>query len=176
MPMNREQRIGLLSRKNRGRLERPAFIAALSSALSRKITAESFLDLERTDELIAKFRTGYQASLTAPTNVHRIMCSASQIAWLLSVLACLSSRLPSECSFLLTKQSEFCGAVELYVKDALSNALELIQLDGDSLQLISMDGEDGLLLDWNSGDETHAYEFAVWGSRWAGVTSDCTGK
>ena len=80
----------------------------------------------------------------------------------------------SEKVFLLTKDSEFCGAVELDSSTVFHHCAELLTLDGDSLMVCSKDREQGLLLDLTRDDNESCYELTVWGSKWPVLTLGCS--
>lgn len=80
--------------------------------------------------------------------------------------SCLAEKLFNENGFLLTKLSEYCGAVDVNVSTLLKHAESVIRFDGDSVCVLSKHCHEGLMIDHNLDDHEQAYEVAIWGKRW----------
>ena len=78
-----------------------------------------------------------------------------------------------ETVFLLTKQSETCGAVRLNGGHLLRHCDAILALDGDSVMVLSRDHTKALLLDYTSDDPEASYELTVWGNIWPLATLSC---
>jgi hypothetical protein len=86
----------------------------------------------------------------------------------------LAAELPTEAAYLMTKMSDYCGAVSLPLSTLLRHAGAIIRLDGDSLSVISLDHKEGLLIDYNRDDEDQNYEVTIWGNRWPTAVLSCS--
>jgi hypothetical protein len=61
--MNRQEKIRLLSRVNRGKAVTPSFLANISEALGESIDETSLLPPSETDAITESFRAGYQKAI-----------------------------------------------------------------------------------------------------------------
>jgi len=167
---NRQERIAFLSRLNRGRLQMPSFLSALSRTLGDPIDATALAPLPNSDVLLVTFRNGYQAA-QSPWAYRRFFLRRDESS-VFRLAACLAERL-SEDVYFLTKKGANCGAVRVSVAALLKHAKAVISLDGDSVSALSLDGVEGLLIDYNPDDEQQTYEVAVWGDRWPVQALEC---
>jgi hypothetical protein len=164
---NRRLRIQQLARESRGRFARPAFLDGLSRILNRTVDPKELVSLPETDRILGAYRKGYEATVRDSALAYRSHFSIEQIGRVLQLAGFLAKRLSGERVFLLTKQSEYCGAIQLNAEGVLKRTQEVIAFDGDSLCILSMDHQNGLLIDYNPDDRDWNYEVAVWGDRWA---------
>lgn len=167
---NRQERITLLSRMNRGRLETPSRLIAISKALGVPVDARALLPLPDSDTLMNSFRAGYQAA-KPPSAYRRFFLRRDELS-AFKLADCLAERL-SEDVYFLTKKGENCGALRVSMTDLLKHAKSVIHLDGDSLSAASPDGVEGLLIDYNPDDDQQTYQVAVWGNRWPVHALEC---
>src|SRR5450631_3629837 len=109
----RQARILLLSRQSRGVQLRGSFLNQLAQALHSHVSAELLQGLPLTDNLRAVATHRYQAARLGEgiSTLYDFECKDRALA--LRVGTALAIALGSEPTFLLTKQSEFCGAVAL---------------------------------------------------------------
>lgn len=162
----RQQRIRQLARQNDGRAAKPEFIQKLSILLRREFDDLSFADLETTDELRKLAGEGYVSAKDPREPGFARYFSRAEEAYVLSLIACLGTKIKGSPAFALFSQSEVCGAVSLEATEALANIGRLIDVDGDGPSVITADRHDGLLLDFNPDDEDTCYELVVWGETW----------
>jgi hypothetical protein len=172
---NRQEKIQMLSRKNRGRAVAPSFLADLSEALGESVEAQALQSLSETDGLLRAFREGYQAAIKDRVSYRRFFL-ATERASVLRIADCLADQLPKEDAFFLTKLSSDCGAVRVSVSTLLAHTASIIRLDGDSLSALSTDQTQGILVDHNPDDPPQAYEVVVWGDRWSLLGQACDQK
>lgn len=169
----RRDRLRLLSRMNRGRTEAPSFLLSLSRIISEPVEAEALVSLPETDALREAFRVGYQSLRKEGTVGYRRLFSLSQSKRVFQLADCFADQIANERAFLLTRLSEYCGAVNLSLSSLVRHTASVIQFDGDSLSALSIDRIEGILIDHNAGDLEHAYEVAVWGERWPLLVLGC---
>jgi hypothetical protein len=174
---NRQEKIQLLSRINRGRAAAPSFLAHLSEALGEPVETDALKSLPETDVLLEAFREGYQAAIKDGAVSYRRFFLPTERPSVLRIADCLADQLPTENAFFLTKLSNDCGAVRVKISTLLRHTASIIRLDGDSLSAISSDQTQGVLIDHNPDDPPQAYEVVVWGDRWSllGLACDQTG-
>lgn len=110
---HRRRRIQQLARENRGRLARPAFLDGLSRALNWTVDPNKLVSLPETDRILGAYRSGYENTLRNPALAYRSHFSIEQIGRVFQLAGSLAKALSSECVFLLTKQCEYCGAIQL---------------------------------------------------------------
>jgi hypothetical protein len=169
----RNEKIQLLTRLNEGKKLIPSFLAELSEAIGGQIDSTALATLPDTDSLLETFRAGYQRSKTADGMVYQRYFRSHQKAKLFEISDCIGKRLSAETTFLITKNSHFCGAVRTDILATLGHAASIIRLDGDSVCLVSEDRQQGLLIDQNLDDPEQTYELTVWGNRWSSAVSYC---
>ena len=170
---NRQDKIRMLSRMNRGRTAMPSFLNNLAEILGEPVGTHALLPLPETDALLMVFRNGYQNAIKTRTASYRRFFVPGERPSVLRLADCLADQLPLENVFFLTKLSEDCGAVSLSLCVLLRHAASIIRLDGDSLSALSNDHTQGILIDHNSDDPQQAYEVAVWGDRWSRIALAC---
>ncbi len=170
---NRQQRIQLLSRMNRGRAAAPSLLATLSETLGEVVEADALVPLLSTDRLMEMFRSGYRNALENSATSYRRFFLPDEKSLVLGLADCLADRLPTEKGFFLTKLSEDCGAIEVGIAALLRHAASVIRLDGNSLSVLSSDHTQGLLIDYNADEPKEAYEVAIWGERWPLIALGC---
>jgi len=170
---NRQAKIKQLSRANRERASRPAFLKGLLDAIGIEVGVEALIAPSKADELMSAYRRGYADAIKFDGMAYRRFWGSHQEAPVLRLASCLGDRLASEQVYFLTKFGGDCRAVLLGASDLLKEAASIIALDGDSLSLLSRDCIQGLLIDYNPDDSEQAYEFAVWGDRWPMVALAC---
>ena len=172
MSSERQSRIGLLSRTSKGRAVLPGYLAALSRVTDSEVTATMLTGLEERDSLLELFRIGYQNTRDSGTigfsKTYR--AGSEQVAF--NLVRCLGDQL-NEVVFLITKESETCGAVCLPAVHAFRNSEALVALDGDALMALSKDHSQGLLLDLIVDQPQSRYELAIWGDRWSMIALNC---
>jgi hypothetical protein len=169
----RQVKIGLLSRANRGRAEIPRFLHGLSDALGEPVESSSLADLADTDALSAAFRASYEQTAKGIGVSFRNNFEAKDRLAVFRIVDCFADRLREEQVFLMTKLSEICGAVLIRGAVVFRHAEPLLRLDGDSVAVLSSDRTQGFLLDFNPEDPGHVYEVAVWGDRWPVLILGC---
>jgi hypothetical protein len=162
----RQQRISQLVRQNSRRAAKSEFIQRLSSLLRREFDDLSFVDLDTTNELRKLVGEGYVSAKDPREPGFARYFSRAEEAYVLSLVACLGTKIKGSPAFALFRQSEVCGAVSLEATEALANIRRLIEVDGDGPSVITADRNDGLLLDFNPDDEDTCYELVVWGEAW----------
>lgn len=162
----RQERIALLSRMNRGRAETPSFLEGLSKILGEPVQSDALVSLPTTDTLIQAFRAGYRTTLEGRAFCYRRFFPDQEKNLVLRLADRMAERLSDEPALLLTKMSEYCGAVRVGVSVLLLHASLVIRLDGDSLSVLSADHTQGLLIDFNFDSEDETFEAAIWGDRW----------
>jgi len=170
---SRQEKIGLLARINRGKKAMPVFLASLSLALECPIKSDSIQSLTETDSLWQLYGQGYSSAITGVQASYRRMFSRNEATRVFRVAECLASFLPDEKAFLLDKQSEICGAVEVGVANLLQHTKQTIKLDGDAVRVVSQDKTQGFVIDFNPDDADWNYEIAVWGDRWPLLILGC---
>lgn len=170
---DRMERIGLLSRQEKGRTQIPQYLHDLGQALGKLVGTDSLLDLGLTDEATRVFAQRYQSAIKSPSGafIRRFPMGSEVSAY--ALLTCMAGILADVDVVLLTKFSEFCGAVLVKQRSALLSARQLLALDGDSLLLMSQDGENGMVLDYTADEPDRAYELTVFGSNWVTAVSTC---
>lgn len=173
---DRQQRIQLLSRINRGKKAAPLFLRELSQILGADVGLDSLVDLEETDRISTLFWDGYHSAVAGyPTCIRRHF--RSDECFLVFQLAdCIAAKIGAESCLILTKQSDDCGAVRLMFSDVMKHACMMIRLDGDSVSAISSDCCQGLLLDRNQDNIDETFELAIWGDRWSLAALTCFSK
>ena len=149
------------------------YLAALSSATQSEVSPAMLTDLPERDLLLDQFRAGYKQAKDLGTLTFSKTYSAEKRDDVLSAASCLADQL-NENIFLLTKQSEFCGAVNLPGANLLRHCAAIITLDGDAVMILSQDHSQGLLLDFAADDPQSCYELTVWGDRWSLAMLNCT--
>src|SRR3954451_2917367 len=159
----RQQRASQLVRRNSGGYVKPEFIQRLSSLLRRGFDDLLFADLETTGELRKLVGEGYVSAKDPREPGFARYFSRAEEAYVLSLVACLGTKIKGSPAFALFSQSEVCGAVSLEATEALANIGRLIDVDGNGPSVITADRHDGLLLDFNPDDEDTCYELVVWG-------------
>lgn len=147
----RQRRIGLLTRANRGRLAVVDFLPALSAAIGQEVGADRLLSLPESDKFSEAHHAGYRQAVENGENSYRRFFRREEAQSVDQLANCLAEHFTEEV-FLLTKQSEDCGAVIVDLATLLRHAKRVIRPDGDSLMAISKDRVDGLLLDFNPDD------------------------
>jgi hypothetical protein len=171
-----KERIRLLSRMNRGRTAIPSFLSRLSEAVGEPVGADSLVPLPETDVLMDSLRRGYQLCAKDNTVGYRKFFSPQETRLVFQIANCLAQQVPKEIAFLVTKLSEYCGAVRLPLRILLSHSESIIHLDGDSLSALSMDQAEGIIIDLNADDLEQRYEVALWGNRWPLIALACDTK
>ena len=162
----RQRRISELGQENRARAAKPEFIQRLSVLLRREFDASSFADRETTGELRRRSGEGYEFAKDPREPGFARYFSRAEEGYVLSLVACLGTKIHGAPAFALFRQSELCGAVAIEATEALANIRSLIDVDGDGPSVITADRRDGLLLDFNPDDEATCYELAIWGESW----------
>jgi hypothetical protein len=170
----RSQKIQLLSRLNRRRLNLSHFLEELCQALDSPVESVSIVDLQQTDALITLFRQAYQNAISGDIISYRRFFERREEQLVFHLADCIAKQLKNEYCYAFTKQSEDCGAFESNVANLLKRTIEMIEFDGDSISVLSLDLSQGILIDRNEGDSTHAYEVAIWGDRWPLVALACS--
>lgn len=173
MISERQERISMLGRINRGRRAAPVFLADLSEALGETVEAAVLMPLPETDVIWQTFRAGYHSVIEKKLVGYRRFFLPSEWRSVFQFAECLADRLAPENAFLLTKFSEHCGAVSLNLSLLLKHTPSIICLDGDSLAALSGDRTQGILIDHNEGDAEEAFEIVVWGDRWLPLVLEC---
>src|SRR5579871_4930029 len=112
MDNERQPKIGLLSRASKGKLILPNYLAALSSAVETEVTPAMLTDLKERDSLLKRFRMAYREAKASEAITFSKTYPREKKDNVLAITSCLGERL-DEIVFLLTKQSETCGAVKL---------------------------------------------------------------
>jgi hypothetical protein len=169
----RQEKIQHLSRRNRGRIALPSFLAALGGALESNISPESLLSLRDTDAYSEALRSGYQSATTTTAVAFRRSFNRDEAQSFFKLVDCFASQISDEQVVFLTRLSDVCGAILLGAEVLLRHTQAVIAFDGDSLGATSTDKQQGLLLDLNSDDPEQFYEVAVWGDRWALLILAC---
>jgi len=170
---SRREKIGLLSRINRGKTATPAFMASLSEALECALQGESIQSLTETDSLWGIYGIGYSEAVKGASCSYRHMFSRDEAVKVFQMADCLARSLSGEKAFLLSKQSEICGAVEVEAANLLKHCGPVINLDGDAVRIVSKDKSQGLMIDFNPDDVQWQYEVAAWGDRWPLLVLAC---
>jgi hypothetical protein len=162
----RRGRISILSRRSRGKVLQPSFLAGLSDALGVPVSPEQLFDLAETDTVRRVLSEGYRVVLENRQPSFRKFFSKAQESNLLYLVDCLSNRIGTNKVVLHIKESELCGAIASKASTVLERSKEIIRLDGDSLNILSTDYQNGLILNFNPDELDEHYELAVWGDRW----------
>ncbi len=178
-PNDRLSRIGILSRRNRGKNEIAGFMEKVSQAVGSKMGPDSLLDLELTDAISSKYEQQYQDSRQSP-NASFVRtfgsdkeCSDKEYG-AYKLLECMAMTLSDDEIIYITKLSEICGAVKLKAPIAFLRARDLLALDGDTLMLMDDECNNGLLLDYRKDDPDDMYELTIFGSIWLNIVVQCT--
>jgi hypothetical protein len=148
-------------------------VAALNEALGEAVPQNALIDLPETDLLAESYLNGYQSAIKPGACSYRKFFSRKDAGLVFGMLERMAAQLGTEPAFLITKQSEDCGAVRWLVASLLRNAAAIIRLDGDSLSALSLSGTEGVLIDYNADDQTETYEVAIWGERWPIIALAC---
>ena len=172
MSSERQARIGLLSRVASGKQVLPSYLAALSSATGSEITLAMLTDLPEYDSLLEHFQREYKKAKAPGSTALSVIYSKERKRIVFSVTSCFARWL-NEPIFLLTKQSETCGAVRLEGCHLLQDCDAILALDGDAVMVLSQDRSQGMLLDCNADDTACCYELTVWGDRWPPAMHKC---
>lgn len=153
--MNRKE---LLIRQNDGRAEIGNFISKLTLALGIKIEKANFLDLETTDKIKDKF---YEGLNSKAKKINKTYNSNSEEN-LHGDIELIALELKDQEAYLITKQSEICGAVRIPAIKALHNYKAIIDLDGDSLNLITTNDLTYVHLDYYEEYSNFFYQLFLW--------------
>ncbi|HVW98381.1 MAG TPA: hypothetical protein VHA56_20610 [Mucilaginibacter sp.] len=155
--MNRKD---LLIRQNVGRKEIDNYISKLNNILHISLQKSDFLDLEKTDEIKNLF---YESFNTSTMALNKTYNDSESIA-LTNDIEILAQQFQHKEVYLITKESEVCGAVKIPSVNALNNFMAVIKLDGDSLNLITTDYLSYIYLDYYEEYGKFFYQLSVWGS------------
>jgi hypothetical protein len=172
--MNERQRqIQMMIRLNEGRLRAPAFLSKLSLAIGQNLSTKDLLPLEETDSLSKVLTTGYRRTKHHDVPGYSKFFSPQQAAHFFRLVDCLAQKISGRV-FLLTMETEYCGAVELEASVVFSHAHSLLRLDaGTSVNALSSDRSQAVMLDSNLGDPVAPYEVVVWGEHWPLLVMEC---
>lgn len=165
MKSDRQEKIGFLSRAARGKVILPTFLASLSVATESEMSESMLTDLPGRDQLLAHFREGYASSKASGAVKFSKTYEAGKRDTLFKVISCFAERV-DEPVFLLTRDSEFCGAVRLHGGQLLRHCEAVLGIDGDAVMVLSEDHKQGVLLDYAPDDPESCYELTVWGAIW----------
>jgi hypothetical protein len=164
-------KLSLLVRENRGG---KLFLTAgptLEKLLSDKILSR--LSLSETDRLLGLHKAAYKAALSGgPKSVRRFL-STGEAEKVNIFMRCFQMAVDETSVYYTPKQSEFIGALEVHFSTLPSVVKDLLEFDGDSLQLTGKDETNGLLIDWNKGEQIDHFELVVWGERWFEAAEAC---
>jgi hypothetical protein len=170
---NRQHRIQLLSRINRGKAETLPFLTSLSEVLGESVEATALIGPGDSDLIMRTFHSSYQSAIQAGAASYHRYFRADERRLVLQLADCIAGQLNSENGFFLTKLGKDNRAVKLNISVLLKHTASVIRLDGDSLSVLSEDHAQGLLIDHNLDDSEQAYEIAAWGEGWSIVTHAC---
>lgn len=158
-------KLELLIRENKGRKERAEYTRMLSEVLNLPILLSDFVDLETTDKLTKDFYEEYKKIPKSKKKVY----GKDDRSKLDDTVDVLRESLIGEEGYLISKQSEYCGAVKVPIEKVLIHYLQLIELDGDSLCISSKNVTEGIYIDYYEEytDDVlgYFYELTVWGWR-----------
>ena len=172
MTSERQTRIGLLSRAAKRKLMLSEYLPCLASAIESEVMPAMLTDLQERDLLLELFRKGYRATKEPPAASFSRTYAAEHKDAVFSAIACIGCQL-NGFAYLLTKQSEFCGAVKVHVDSVLRRCGSVLAIDGDAVMLLSDDRTQGLLLDFSADDPESTYELTVWGNTWTLAAMKC---
>ncbi len=173
MTSDRQRKIGLLSRKNAGKLASADYLHGLSIALRRPVIEDDLLGLEATDTLIARFNA--DAAQIGPNQALSKTWTYKPTRVWTSVCLCLANMLRLEDATLFVGQFDICGAVRTRAGCPLENADAVIKFDGDTLRIQAASLDGGLYIDlYREEGSDQAVELKVWG-KWALSAVECVG-
>jgi predicted class III extradiol MEMO1 family dioxygenase len=153
--MNRKE---LLIRQNDGRRKIDNYISKLVAIFDLIIQKSDFLDLETTDEIKKRFYEGFSSSAKMFSKTY----NSNDEETLNNDVEIIALRLQGQEAYLITKESDICGAVKIPVIKALIKYKEIIELDGDSLNLITTDYLNYVNLDYYEEHGKFFYQLSVW--------------
>jgi hypothetical protein len=168
----RQLRIELLSRENRGKAARPVFLNGLSSALGETIGADALASLPETDALREKFREAYTSAVRGNAIRFRRFFKREERTAVFRMIDCFADKITDDEILFLTKESEICGAV-LMTGGMLKHAEGLLDFDGDSVSILSNSHGQGFLIDFNPDEPIDVYEVTAWGDSWSLMMESC---
>lgn len=172
--MRHEERIkaiARLARAERGRRNRQAFLACISSAIGSVIRADQLLDQDATDGVRAALSVGYASAVSGQETSRRVFFTRAESQAAMKIPAALADSLSEEQVLLWLKQIEDCGALVLTAGQVL-RACEIIRaFDGDAVSILSEDRTQGFIFDKNEDDIAQTFEVSLWGSAWLGAAA-----
>jgi hypothetical protein len=148
------------------------YLRSLASAIESEVMPAMLTDLQERDLLLESFREGYRASKEPAAASFSKIYAAERKNVAFSTVSCIGGQL-NEAAYLLTKQSEFCGAVKLHMGSVLRHCGAVLAIDGHAVMLLSSDRSQGLLLDFVADDPESTYELTVWGNTWTSAAMNC---
>lgn len=173
MMSNRQQKLGLLMRKNKAQRDHPLYLTELSHVLKQSITTQDLIDLRNTDALLSNYNKGAQR-VDSMWSLKASWPFEPNSAWL-RICFCIAEKLESEPVALFAGPYGVCGAVRIKADTALVNASSVIAYDRDTLRIHALNSDGGLYLDLYEEQSARTIELKIWGS-WCGRTEKCLDK
>ena len=156
-------KLEFLSRRNQGRRLIGQYTHFLSeiTGLSIDIFKSSFMSLEDSDQLYQHFISNIRAinsGVYVENSIKTILEEPERVRDEIQALS--SSIVGSEKLYLITKLTEFCGAVEIDFDAVILHYDKIIAYDGDSFGLCSADSKTGVQIDtYTEGDGKELHGF-----------------
>lgn len=144
-------KLEILIRQNKRKKEIENCKNLLIRILNIQITENDFLSFEQTDLLTTKFYNSYKIS---DKQCNKYLSRESQS--LDKAINDLCTKFYNKNGYLITKQTEICGLINIPIIKILENYKQLIELDGDSLCILKDDETEGVYIDYF--EETNEYE------------------
>lgn len=133
--------------------------------MGSEITTTMLTDLEERDMLLEEVRRGYQSAKDSNTLAFSKYYRVENRNEVLGATSCFAEHL-NETVYLLTKDSETCGAVRVQRGTLLRHCEAVLGIDGDAILVLSQDRTQGFVLDYTPDDPDNCYELTVWGGTW----------
>lgn len=154
-------KLEFLIRENKKKKEIGSCKNQLTNILNIQIKEDDFLSLEQTDLLTSKFYDSYKIS---DKLCNKYLSSESR--GLDEIIKDLCLKFYDKNGYLITKQTETCGLINVPIEKVLQNYKQIIELDGDSLCLLTEDENEGIYLDYYEENTVHKtswyYEVCFW--------------
>jgi hypothetical protein len=161
---DREERIRFLARRNAGRKLIGTRRRAVASILGMPEGRIVFCSLEESDVYRQRFfeefaREREAAAKTSATSGSQFQLTLTEAAKRL--------RHPERPCLILFSDSDLVGAIRASEADLWAHAIDLLNLDGDTIAALSDPDGNGLILDRDvQGTEQVSYQANAWGAEW----------
>lgn len=166
MQMDRQRRLELLVRQNRGRTEFKTYFDDLELLLNLRIAGRNRIDLETTDQLLIAYSRGLEESRNQPQQHFQKTWPYEPTGPWTSECERIAKALHSEEAVLFIGPYEYCGAVRVALESVLKAVLPLLEFDANSVRMGSSDARCGFYLDKYEEQSKWFVEFVIWGE-WA---------